>query len=163
MTTVIKLDTKAMNALFPEGSEARVDLQAAVIKNFINRNADNFLSEKIEQTVKEHLIATVGPANVDILSEAANYALRKYIDSHWHGLKLSGKGQLLIIDEVKQVAAKHIEKLVRDTANEMLSDGVEQAVLHAKKIMPDFINETAKSAWKYEVLKQVKKSLGDEE
>ena len=30
MSIVIKLDTPAMNALFPEGSTARVELQSAV-------------------------------------------------------------------------------------------------------------------------------------
>lgn len=34
MTITIKLDTPSMNALFPEGSEARVELQKAVLANF---------------------------------------------------------------------------------------------------------------------------------
>lgn len=45
----IQLDTNAMNALFPEGSEARVELQAAVIANFATRIRDN----QIERIVRE--------------------------------------------------------------------------------------------------------------
>jgi len=37
MTTQIRLDAGALNALFPEGSEARVDLSRAVIAAFIER------------------------------------------------------------------------------------------------------------------------------
>lgn len=33
----IQLDTKALESLFPEGSEARIELQNAVIKNFVNK------------------------------------------------------------------------------------------------------------------------------
>jgi hypothetical protein len=38
MTTTIKLDAKAMETLFPDGTEARVNLQQAVIQEFANRN-----------------------------------------------------------------------------------------------------------------------------
>lgn len=39
MTVTLRLDTDALNALFPEGSEARVDLQRAVVVNLIAKLA----------------------------------------------------------------------------------------------------------------------------
>lgn len=45
----IQLNTDAVNALFPEGSEARLDLQNAVIANFVKRNADTFANLELSQ------------------------------------------------------------------------------------------------------------------
>lgn len=45
----IQLDTQAMEALFPEGSEARVELQQAVLQNIIDRN---FLKMPVEHVAK---------------------------------------------------------------------------------------------------------------
>lgn len=45
----IQLDTQAMEALFPEGSEARVELQQAVLQNIIDRN---FLKMPVDHVAK---------------------------------------------------------------------------------------------------------------
>lgn len=50
--TEIKLDTQALNALFPEGSEARVKLQNAVIFNFVSKNfKTNTFGKEVEQYI----------------------------------------------------------------------------------------------------------------
>lgn len=53
MTVEIKLDTNAMNALFPEGTEARVNLQKAVIANFAKTNL------KPSQVVQKEVMAEI--------------------------------------------------------------------------------------------------------
>lgn len=45
MSTVIKIDTNALEKLFPEGSEARVQLQGAVMTNFVDRTYKNNAGE----------------------------------------------------------------------------------------------------------------------
>jgi len=47
----IQLDTHALEALFPEGSDARVELQSAVIANFARKTKDNFVDEKVRKVV----------------------------------------------------------------------------------------------------------------
>lgn len=66
----IQLDTNAMNALFPEGSEARVELQAAVIANFATRIRDN----QMENMVYSEICKSFG---VSDLREVANNAVNK--------------------------------------------------------------------------------------
>lgn len=44
MTIHLKLDTAAVAALFPEGSEARLELQQGVINQIVNRLVDRELS-----------------------------------------------------------------------------------------------------------------------
>lgn len=61
MTTEIKLDTAAMNALFPEGSTARVNLQQAVIQNFAERFVKGTLSDESLEQVKEIIRESVSP------------------------------------------------------------------------------------------------------
>lgn len=47
----IQIDTKALEALFPEGSEARVDLQNAVIANFAKKMQERHLGEEVRQEI----------------------------------------------------------------------------------------------------------------
>lgn len=47
----MQLDTKALEALFPEGSEARVELQNAVIANFAKKMHDKHVSEDVKNEI----------------------------------------------------------------------------------------------------------------
>lgn len=53
----IQLDTKALQTLFPEGSEARIDLQRAVVANMLRKSFRGDLSlalrDEITRTVSE--------------------------------------------------------------------------------------------------------------
>lgn len=49
----IQLDTKALEALFPEGSEARVELQNAVIANFAKKMQERHLGEEVRQEISK--------------------------------------------------------------------------------------------------------------
>ena len=42
----IQLDTKALESLFPEGSEARIELQNAVIANFAKKMQEKHCCQK---------------------------------------------------------------------------------------------------------------------
>lgn len=49
----LQIDTNAMLALFPEGSEARVELQNAVIANFARKMQDKYIDSSVQQVVRE--------------------------------------------------------------------------------------------------------------
>lgn len=63
----LKLDTGAMQALFPEGSEARVELQRAVVANFISQHIKpSLIGAQVESMVKAAKEAAVKEALVDL-------------------------------------------------------------------------------------------------
>ena len=72
-----QLDTKAMEALFPEGSEARVELQRAVIANFAKRIKDQHVSDLVRQEVYKE---THGIAEPRELARLMNEALKREFD-----------------------------------------------------------------------------------
>ena len=83
----IQLDTNAMNALFPEGSQARVDLQSAVIANFATRIRDNKIDSMVRSAVCHAL-------DVHSLDEIVDNAVKKMylqnlVDSSGHSTELS--------------------------------------------------------------------------
>ncbi len=53
----LKIDTQALNALFPEGSEARLNLQQAVIQNF----ADRLIKGQGAEAVVKYLQTNLAP------------------------------------------------------------------------------------------------------
>ncbi|MGL5308206.1 MAG: hypothetical protein ACRC9Y_19130, partial [Aeromonas veronii] len=73
----LQLDTKAMEALFPEGSEARVELQRAVIANFAKRVKDEHIDGLVKQEVYKE---TQGIAEPRELARLMNEALKREFD-----------------------------------------------------------------------------------
>ena len=59
MSMVIQLDSSALNALFPEGSEARLNLTTAVVNNFVTRLGVAKLSQVDAQVKAELLLSAL--------------------------------------------------------------------------------------------------------
>lgn len=74
----LQLDTKAMEALFPEGSEARVELQRAVIANFAKRVKIDHIDMQIRQEIVRE---TLGLTNPSELAVRMNHALKAEFDN----------------------------------------------------------------------------------
>lgn len=74
----LQLDTKAMDALFPEGSEARVELQRAVIANFAKRVKDDHINHLVRQEIVRETNGLTNPSELAILM---NKALRVEFDN----------------------------------------------------------------------------------
>lgn len=55
MSVQIKLDSNAINTLFPEGSEARVNLQQAVVQNIVDRAFFKLNNEQIQKMVDDSI------------------------------------------------------------------------------------------------------------
>ena len=51
----LKLDTNAVLSLFPEGSEARVELQNAIIKNVVDSIVGKKVDEKISSLINDYV------------------------------------------------------------------------------------------------------------
>lgn len=108
MTFEIKIDSNALERLFPEGTEARVKLQQAVIQNFATRvikdqsqaSLARLIRKEIEPVVKdavaEHFVG--GAWGPEVLTEKMKFAIaeewRKQVTSHLHNFAMT-HGQLM--------------------------------------------------------------------
>lgn len=79
MTISLKLDTAAVNSLFPEGSEARLQLQQAVINNVVDRMPSNSNLEAYvyDQFIKKQFVdlLTQNNKSVEFNNKMTNSAL----------------------------------------------------------------------------------------
>jgi uncharacterized membrane protein YheB (UPF0754 family) len=119
MALQLKLDAAAIAALFPEGSEQRVELQSAVIAEFVRKHIKTAalgpdITAQIERARKDALDA-VSRARTD----ATDRALAEY------GAKKSGWGNVTIEGEAKTAIAtaarNEFDKLVREQLAESIS------------------------------------------
>lgn len=116
----LRLDTKALNTLFPEGSEARVDLTRAIIQNFISKE--------------------LNPASYDVKvrksMQDAREKCENAIDEAVASVRDSLLRQVGIVDRWGTVTL-HVsvrEKIVdacRMAVNEAMTSGVNQAIAGA--------------------------------
>lgn len=77
---VIRLDKSALEAMFPEGSAARVDLQAAVVNNFVQRISDHNIHEVLARHVGtlEQIVKTQAEQFREDIAKHAQTAVRNY-------------------------------------------------------------------------------------
>ena len=118
----LKLDTQALNNLFPEGTQARLDLQASVIKNIVSSVVGKRVSEEVENMVISHVNAMM-PANHEIEKivhkEFANYIQKRYAYSNVFESNSGGIRQIkeVIENGVKSQCAGLIDSIKLDAIN----------------------------------------------
>ncbi len=82
----IQLDTKAMDALFPEGSEARVKLSNAVMQNMADKLVKDFKETQLAVVAKEIANSnglTSGWGSYTKLTDSAKKAIREESRYFW--------------------------------------------------------------------------------
>lgn len=110
MTVQIKLDTHALSALFPEGAEARVELQSAVIAEFLRKNIK-------PQVVHDNLR--------DMIDSRVKEATRD-------ALKQLGVSMTWARPELTQQFKAQIQKEVHDQVNALMREGIRDYVASAE-------------------------------
>lgn len=119
----LKLDTQALNNLFPEGTQARMDLQAAVIKNVVDSVIGKRVTEEIENMVIKH-VNLMMPANHEIEKivhkEFADYIQKRYAYSDVFDINSGGIRQIkeLITKNVKQQCADLLDSIKLEAIND---------------------------------------------
>lgn len=121
-----QLDTKAMEALFPEGSEARVELQTAVIANFAKRIKNDHISNLVKQEV---IRETNGIADPRELGHLMNQALKAEFDNinRW-GATVNLKTDSGIGQAMRSYVNTLQYEMIRNLRNEfqvVLKEGIE--------------------------------------
>lgn len=104
MSTQLKLDSAAVASLFPEGSEARLQLQSAVITETLRFAVAGKLSAALEATVEP------------LMREATNKVLQEYVEQGNGGYPPRWRLKPEIMSNVKQDIQKYVSEA---TAAEM--------------------------------------------
>lgn len=141
---MLRLDAAALAALFPEGSQARVDLQNAVVAEFIRKNfRDAALGDDVRkklESARADALTEVDRARQLIMSGALEAAgLKK--DS-WGGWKLSDEGQRAVKD-----AAQSVVRAAAVEAAEAAMPGVQAKVEDTVRVrLNQIIDSEARAA-----------------
>lgn len=138
----IKLDTNALMNLFPEGTQARVELQAAVIKNVVDSVIGKRVSEEIELMVVRHVNASM-PSNADIeklvQKQFADYIQKRYAYSDVFESNSGG------IRKIKELIENGVKLQCGDLVENIQREAIKQAADNVKDDEEAFIARVTKN------------------
>jgi len=127
MALQLRLDATALAALFPEGSEARVELQRAVTDEFIRKHLNSKL-------VADEVVGLLNRAKQEAITEAT----RKLCDSHgWaYNNVLSDTFKARIREEAQHFVYDETRKIVKAEC-ERFSNNIEQTIIDRMETLID--------------------------
>ena len=138
----LKLDTQALNNLFPEGTQARMDLQAAVIKNVVDSVIGKRVTEEIENMVIKH-VNLMMPANHEIEKivhkEFADYIQKRYAYSNVFEINSGG------IRQIKELISEHVKKQCADLLDSIKLEAINDATKNLKADEEAFMARVTKN------------------
>lgn len=129
----IQLDTNAMNAMFPAGSEARVELQGAVVANFAKRMNEKLLDNELYKAIHSGIRE---PINSERIRQEISGAIRKEFDNI--NSYSTSWGQSCTVKE-----AGNIKKAMQNLA----TAAVERAMNSLTKTAEQLVQETVDTAF----------------
>ncbi|WP_349043929.1 hypothetical protein [Brucella melitensis] len=151
----LKLDTQALNNLFPEGTQARMDLQAAVIKNVVDSVIGKRVTEEIENMVIKH-VNLMMPANHEIEKivhkEFADYIQKRYAYSNVFDINSGG------IRQIKELITTNVKKQCADLLDSIKLEAINDATKNLKADEEAFMARVTKNlevAVRQEIVKRV--------
>ena len=125
----LKLDTKAMNALFPEGSEARIELQNAVKANVLEKVTLKCMTDDAKAEVRKIILNSEG--NLKSLVQESLSTFFTSTKSWVHDLLANGTYTLNSVTRAELVQTMtsdmraQIIKIATQTAEDILKDSAE--------------------------------------
>lgn len=152
MSITIKLDTPAMNALFPEGSTARVELQSAVLAEIVSRNLKPaWVGEAVTSQIK----AAQSLAVTQVLREMG------FITSSYNtNLSIPDALRLKFKEEARAAVAAEIAPLIREAVNERSADIAAGARFDITRMVEAKLNDEINAQVKTKVLAALSSALG---
>lgn len=127
----LKLDTNAMNELFPEGSALRLNLQNAVMANFVRKNADVWMSTEVHNII--HQIAKEEMRLEDHYPRMFKKELEKYFRLQFPTMEAS---ELTL--KSRQLIEEHVSKAVHLQMADMVDQAIKNISIEQVQLM---INE----------------------
>lgn len=146
MSTVeIKLNAAAMDRLFPEGTEARVNLQQTIIQNFATR----FIKLKTNAELAAWIQPQIRSVTQEVVAEYFN--LR-----HYEKPAVTD----VLRESIKTAFREEVQKNIRDVVGEM-KDYVTESVDAAKCRITESMDLTITTSLDMAVVKEVRKKVED--
>lgn len=123
----LKLDTAAVEKLFPEGTELRVNLQQAVVNNIAKRALERQVSHDIDNAIRRHVQQECGMYD---LSEMVKKELEKNI-------QINGWNQPDTVtdnaaNKIRGQVTRHVENLATTEFNKLIDDILDKATERMK-------------------------------
>lgn len=151
----LKLDTNAVLSLFPEGSETRLQLQAAIIKNVVNSVVGKKVDEQVENNIIHHVNAMM-PGSVQIeqtvAAEFKKYVERRYGYSNLMDTNIAG------IREMKAAIVERLKLECRDIIDDIQRESIEHAserIKEDEKLLIARVSTTLETVVRKEIMRQV--------
>ena len=150
----LKLDTHALLALFPEGSQARLDLQAGIIANVVSSVVGKKVSESIAESIKKEVTDQLGYINVE---EMVRTHFKKYAENRWGYRTLidaNPVGMRELTTKIKSTIESECSDIIEEIRRESQAKAKEQLIANES----EFIEKTTAnltSVVRREIIKQV--------
>lgn len=142
MPTIIRLDREALNNLFPEGTDARVQLQHAIVQEFVRHK----VKDVVDETIVEGLVTKAIDTVKLVLREEVTAAIKKEI------------GEYQLWPSKVTVSLTLVEKAKAEIASQasaLISDCIQ------KYINKEAIEAQVKASVNYNIVHEVKKQVRD--
>lgn len=150
----LKLDTQSVRDLFPEGSESRLELQSAIIKNVVDSVIGKKLSAEISDRIQAEVTKQLGYMNIRdmVAAEFSEYVSSRFGVSTTAEIHPSGSKALQ--EKMKEIVKRDAQSLISD----VLADGLAHAKQKLIDDEEDYINRVSGSSQiivRNEIKKQV--------
>lgn len=120
----LKFDTDSLRKLFPEGSQACLDLQAAVIKNVVDHAISKKLGDEISAEIHRQVNTAMGSLNI---AEIVKKQFEDVVEKRW-GSHNVFDANIAGIRKLKEVIEKAVEKESKDVVQNILDRATIEAV-----------------------------------
>lgn len=121
----LKLDTAAVEKLFPEGTELRVNLQQAVVNNIAKRALERQVSHDIDNAIRRHVQQECGMFD---LTNLVSKELEKHLEkSGWRDFKVSDNANHIVRNAVEQKVHQVSDEVFNRVINKALEEATERA------------------------------------
>jgi valyl-tRNA synthetase len=135
MSIQLKLDASAMLALFPEGSEARLELQQTVINEVVRKVIDRELS-----ATRKH----IGEQCKLIVEQALH--VEGLASKLWNGVKLSEETEKRLQSQARDAATTAVSKAMYEAMAPLIADMDARIKRYADGELQARLNVMAKAA-----------------
>lgn len=154
-TTIIKLSADALDRLFPEGTDARLQLQHAVLAEAANRYVKGALTDDIRKYLRDIVATASAELNADKLIAEAFKPF-----AHWsQTLEVKPDSNIgkTIAESVKEAHRIGASNLARDMAREAVEAIVDTA--HLRGEIARHISDQLGSQVRKDIAKRVEAAL----
>ncbi|HDM8192315.1 TPA: hypothetical protein P0E30_003748 [Vibrio harveyi] len=135
----ISLDASAVRELFPEGSEARVQLSQAVIAEYTRKTLPKYLDANLRSEIANVVDANLTAQGSDEIRAGIRDALDEYVQSRMPSLQMLNQGKDKIRAETRKIAKQQISNAVHDALSDELKALGEEVKTKVTELAPMYL------------------------